>query len=95
MNNTTQLKQLARDCGNHFFSPGAMRFFNSRVSNNVWGNRYFITSERYAEEPRRYTVREFAYNGGVLTVDTVGGFQEFATMSEAIKRVRNLVGGVK
>jgi hypothetical protein len=94
MNNTTQLKELARDCGNHFFTPGAMRFFNSRVSNNVWGGRYFITSERYSDEPRRYTVREFVYSEGRLTIDTVGEFQEFGKMSQAIKRVRELVGGV-
>ena len=92
MNNTTQLKQLARDCGSYFFSPDTMRFFNSRVSNNVWGGRYFITSERYDyNTPRRYTVREFTYSNGVLEFDTVGEFQEFPTMSQALKRISELI----
>ena len=84
MNTTTELKQLARDCGNHFFSPGAMRFFNSRVGAKVYRGRYFVTSEQYSEEPRRYTLRSFAYADGVLMIDTVGEFGQYATGRDAV-----------
>ena len=66
--------------GNYFFSAGAMRFFNSRIHDEVYGDAFFVTSERYEEEPRRYTVR-FADAEGYI--HDVSGFQAFATRGGA------------
>jgi hypothetical protein len=69
----TQIRQAVQAAGSHFFSPNAMRFFNSRVSDTVYptaDGTYFITSEQdhgvYIssgwvpgawDNQRRYTVR--------------------------------------
>lgn len=61
------LKAVAKGAGSHFFDASAMRFFNSRVLEGIYpvdgwetteGARFlFVTSERYEDEPRRYSVR--------------------------------------
>lgn len=61
------LRTVADDAGSHFFSLGAMRFFNSRLLGDVFpvdgweareGARFlFITSERFEDDPRQYSVR--------------------------------------
>ena len=71
--------------GFFFFSPGAMRFFQCRVSRELIGGRFFITSEQAPHTAvwggaRRYTVREATAAG----IDTVGEFQQHATRAQAI-----------
>ena len=71
--------------GFFFFTPGAMRFFNSRVLRGVIGDRFFVTSERYVPsdgvpEARLYTVRRCNDDG---SVDDVGGFQEHGSPAAA------------
>ncbi|MEN6425990.1 MAG: hypothetical protein ABFE13_11540 [Phycisphaerales bacterium] len=56
------IKSRNRARGHHFFEPGTMRFFRSRVLDGVEGGRFFITSERFVASDgsspgRRYTVR--------------------------------------
>lgn len=69
----------------HFFSPGAMRFFNSRVCSDVFPTKngaYFITSEKFDyKSPRLYTVRFFDLNDDIKTV---GEFQGFETKAQAV-----------
>ena len=68
--------------GRHFFSPGAMRYFNSRISSYTRG-RLFISSERQDyETPRLYTVRRLEADGGI---STVGDFQEYDSLYKAKK----------
>ena len=49
--------------GGHFFDADTMRFFNSRVLSDLFlvddSSGYFVTSERYEDEPRTYTVRYY------------------------------------
>ena len=78
------------DAGSHFFSPKAMKFFNSRLTTDVFGyyGNVFITSEKcdmsFSEpEPRRYTVRAVDPFSGLLS--DASKFQEFATPYEARK----------
>lgn len=87
------VKQCAEHCGSHFFDPGALRFFDSRVSGDAYADRkggaYFITSEQFrpstgAAFKRRYTVRK--YDPKKCGVDTVGSFQQYASGAQA-KRV--------
>lgn len=61
------IRAVADGAGSHFFSPDTMRFFQSRLLSGVVnldgneckpGHRFlFVTSERYGDEPRHYTVR--------------------------------------
>jgi NADPH-dependent ferric siderophore reductase len=93
--NVNEIKQLARDCGNHFFDPDTMRFFSSRVGSKVYGGQYFITSEQFVDnrgvaDPRRYTIRKFTYDNGRFDIDTVGEFQQFDTHSQAVKFAQQL-----
>ena len=64
------VKRVTEHLGGYFFSSRTMRFFNSRilsayypVESNVDADGaargYFVTSERYDDEPRRYSVRRF------------------------------------
>ena len=75
--------------GGYFFSPGAMRSFNSRVGSDCAFFEYngqkaivFYTSEKHQPlyskpEPRLYTVRFI-----VLTGESAGKINEIAPMSE-------------
>ena len=69
--------------GGHFFDRDSMRYFNSRILDGVIGGRYFITSEKYREEPRRYTIREITYPDRDIV--TRGEFQGYRTAAAARK----------
>jgi hypothetical protein len=74
--------------GHHFFTKGAMRFFNSRILPTVYGGRYFITSERFDHNsPRYYTIRECVAGH----IETVGEFQEYATSGQAVTAIKRLL----
>ena len=71
------VKRTANELGSKFFTPVAMKFFNSLTLESyyivvkdveqmvpgphdfpmLWG--YFVTSEKYGDEPRHYRVRRF------------------------------------
>ena len=75
-----QIRKANDEAGHYFFSEGAMRFFRSRVHDEVYGAGFFVTSEAAPNEPRFYTVR-FAQPDGSIT--TVGEFQQYASRSGA------------
>lgn len=99
------VQRIARACGSHFFDPAAMRFFSSRVSSFIARENdyagYIVTSEQhkplYAHpEPRMYTVRRYSVSdngegGGAFNIDTVGEFQQFATLQAAQRFARSLI----
>ncbi len=69
-----------------------MRFFDTRVLKDVYGGRYFITSERFDDDtPRLYTVREADDNG---RISTVGEFQGHATILDAQKEAKRLAAAL-
>jgi hypothetical protein len=65
INDINDIKRANESAGQEFFSPGAMKFFASRVCPTVHqgpGGIYFVTSEQYKGSvtlPRKYTVRKF------------------------------------
>lgn len=80
-----EVRRANSEAGFHFFSRGALRWFGSRVSEELYGGRYFVTSEcdphgRVWDGKRRYTVREALPDGS--TTD-VGGFGQYASRSGA------------
>lgn len=80
-----EIKQYAEETGSFFFSPGNIRFFNSRFGRSVYGDNgdVFITSEQfeYLSSSRLYSVRRIFETGDI---ETVGEFQQFATRQEAV-----------
>lgn len=75
--------------GHHWFSPGAMRFFRTRLGDTVYGDRYFISSEQPPDGVRRFSIRE-AVDGG-RSVRTVGEFCGYATRYQAEAAVKRLL----
>lgn len=80
-----KIKLVLSQAGHHFFEPGTMRWWNSRVLSTVYegdGGVFFVTSERcdlvpQHPMPRVYTVRRFvplAENGqpSVKTLEPFG-----------------------
>ncbi len=84
--------------GHHFFDPAALRFFASRVLDDVFpavdgSGSYFVTSERFRgfagcqDGPRRYSVRLALPTGEVRTASE---FQEYATARAAKSEAKRL-----
>lgn len=69
------------EAGEHFFDEDAMRFCNSGIHPNVYGN-HFVTSEvpPHSEKPY-YTVRYIDWESG--RVETYGKFLGFESLLDA------------
>ena len=104
--NTEYAKSLAQRHGCHWFDTSSMRFFNSRVCESTWTKILdgleeqvyrFISSERFEDDPRRYTVHEFRWRtkwsagptDGKVSVETVGEFQQYATARTALAHIHD------
>jgi hypothetical protein len=79
--NITAIKHANKTAGKHYFEPGTMQFFDSRVLSYVYqgpGGVYFVTSEQFhgstGSKPRAFTVRRF--NPETAAIDTFGPFNE-------------------
>lgn len=69
--------------GQHWFSPDTMRFWGSRVDDEIYpvgGGAYFVSSESSPWDKRVYSVR-FAHASG--RIRTVGDLGEFPTRKQA------------
>lgn len=70
----------------HFFSRGAMDFFNSCMPKYCYKSEsgkylFFITSEQATGMQRRYTVRRLDVKSGM--VSSFSEFQQFETRTQA------------
>jgi hypothetical protein len=84
--NKRRAKRIGRA---YWFEGGAMRFFNTRIHDDLYGGKYFITSERYDEKvPYEYTIRKAFPDG---EIDTVGEFQQYKHLDDARDAVKQLV----
>lgn len=90
------LKAAANSADNKFFTPGAMRWFNSKTHGGMIGRRFFITSERMEitpEYPPKFTIRyAIRLENGMLSVETLGEFQQYATLKDAQQTARAAIG---
>jgi hypothetical protein len=79
-----EIKAANEAKGDNWFSPNTLRFFKSEVYPEVYGERYFVTSEKndgYGYSyPRLYSVRIANEDG---SIDTVGEFQAYGSLREA------------
>lgn len=88
--NIDQIKEAHESRGGYWFTPGAMRFFSSRLGKTVYGGRFFISSEQAPRSfdgkpsPRLYTVRVAHDDGTICTID---GFYD-RTREQALRDVK-------
>lgn len=76
-----EIKAANRAACQHWFSPDTIRFFRTRISDTIYGGRFFVTSETPDDDtPRRYSVRVVHDDGHVVTV---GEFREYANREVA------------
>lgn len=80
-----------RVCKSHYFEPGTMRFFRSRIGSTVFpsqrqGATYFTTSEKGPNERRLYSVRRIKG----CSIDTMGEFQAYRTQAAATSAARRM-----
>lgn len=86
------IKTACRVRGSHWFDPGTMRFFKGRVLDTVYqgpNGIFFVSSEQYDTQQRRYTVRQFHPETADIT--TVGDFNVL-TKHMAIKTAKAAAG---
>jgi hypothetical protein len=79
--------------GGHWFDPDTMRFFGTRVHEQVYGDGFFVTSERDGYGPhnawggaRRFTVRRAGADGHITTVGEFGGYASRTGAHAAARR---------
>lgn len=77
-----ELEAKNSGAGQHFFDADTLRFFDSRVSEDVYRHRFFFTSEKGPGGKRRASIRMIMDDGHV---ETVGEFQRFANPAAARK----------
>ncbi len=86
------IKTACRVRGSHWFDPGTMRYFKCRILDTVYqgpGGVFFVSSEKYDDHPRKYTVRQF--NPETADIDTFGEFNDL-TKHMAIKKAKEAAG---
>jgi len=71
--NITDIKKLAKEGKSpYFFSPDTMKFFNSKVYQDVRKvekGYLFLTSEVFGNDPRHYAVRFIDSEGSIKTIE--------------------------
>lgn len=94
------IKLANRQAGQHFFEPGTMRFFDSRIGQTVYegpGGVFFTTSEQFHGSNgytavRKYTVRRFDPKTGHVT--TMRDFNDL-TRSAAVRVAQRCADGLE
>lgn len=93
--NMTEIRQMVTaDYHNKWwFDASTLRVWNSRISDNLYAGRFFVTSEKEDSKPRYYTIRVVeqrtdANGEKYVMVRTVGGFRRFASKSAAHDRAK-------
>jgi len=89
------IKDANAKIGQHYFSPDTMRFFKSRVMQDVFpleDGALFVTSERREGDVRRYTIRRAWDDGDITTLD---GFQSYTSRNGALKAAKKAAANIK
>ena len=79
-----------KDAGKFFFSPATMAFFNCEIESHLIDDTYFVTSERFDPDgDKLFTIREYNYTDG--SIGTIGEFQEYDRLEDALLYINQLV----
>ncbi len=87
--------QRLKGSNGHWFSPGAMSFFNSKIDDQVYCDNerfYFVSSEKGPNGIRAYTVRTYDPNTGEIETHEDTSFQEFKTKQQVKTFIRKVTG---
>ncbi|RJQ46849.1 MAG: hypothetical protein C4534_02045 [Gaiellales bacterium] len=87
-NSMADVKRANHESGGFWFEPATMRYFQTKIETSLIAGRYFVTSERHEDEPRRYTCREALPDG---SIESVGQFQQYRTLKEAREAIAGLL----
>ena len=95
-----EISNMKRMTKGHFFDDETMSFFNSRVETVALSKDnkkyYFVTSEKYKDERRQYTLRSFDFDGMVTitNVKTADNheFQQYYAIHKAMEALEKSVG---
>lgn len=83
-----KVKKMNHEAGQYFFSPDAMKFFKSQVSDCAWGYRsgyLFYSSEKPPTGPRTYRINFCNEHGRISKVgDRVGSKREAESTIKAL-----------
>jgi hypothetical protein len=80
----------SKNIGHHFFSKDAMKFFGSKVYEDLHLGKYFITSEKDNYRPdhkREYTIRK-CVDGDVSTVGVHGQYASLRAARNALAKIK-------
>lgn len=86
--NIADIKKKNAEIGEFFFSPETLKFFSSKIFEEVLPGGYFITRETPPNEWPRFTVRK-AEPGGQIT--TVSDFCEYSNHLDAYRAAKGIV----
>ena len=86
----SELKIKNAEAGYFFFSKDTMKFFDSKIESPIYGDKYFITSEKsgFESKERCYTIRQIHEDG---QVSTMFSFLEFTTKKAAIQQIKKML----
>lgn len=91
-----EIREANEAAGDDFFAWENHRYFRRTFETGVIDGEYFITGERRPQDPsditlprRRFTIRRAREDG---TIETVGEFQEHASLGLAKKALKHDLG---
>ena len=82
------VEELNRRRGKHWFEPDTLAFFKSSYG-GLYGNRYFISSEKSPYDKRKWSIRKVDWKTG--KIGTVGDFQQFGTEAQAKRHMKDVL----
>tara|TARA_Y100001954_G_scaffold108962_1_gene118351 strand:- start:40 stop:366 length:327 start_codon:yes stop_codon:yes gene_type:complete len=98
-----EISNMKRMTKSHFFDDETMKFFNSKVETVALSKDnkkyYFVTSEKFMNERRKYTLRSFDFDG-MVTITNVKtaenhDFQQYSTIAKAMTELEKSVGYIR
>lgn len=89
-------RQILKDRSGHFFDKGAMQYFKSRLESvqsvPYSDDIYFVTSEKFEDEPRFYQVRVNRLDVDHYDVFTISPHGGYPTLAEAKAAMKSIAG---
>jgi hypothetical protein len=84
---TDQIVAANKAVGGHFFDASSMRLFRTRVYPDVYGGKYFVTSDFVEEAGRGFTVRAITSQGQIRTASEFLSLPTLAAAQTAAKAI--------
>lgn len=105
INSIDDLITTSERLGGHFFDADTLKFFNSRVLSDLYmvdnSRGYFVTSERYEDEPRTYSVRRYVVthddekNSDYIDISSVDEGYQLPTSYQAKKMAKEFAAKIR